>query len=91
MNTTKDNLKNTAIATVATLATASLAVAETQSVSELIDKIKSKDDKVRGAAWQSAGLLGVPAVKPLRCRYGDRPRRQTRVVESGALRWPPGC
>ena len=83
MNTTKDNLKNTAIATVATLATASLAVAETQSVSELIDKIKSKDDKVRGAAWQSAGLLGVPAVKPLVGLMTDADMETARAAKRG--------
>jgi HEAT repeat protein len=51
---------------VATAATTSLfAAAGAQPVDELITKIKDKDDKVRGAAWQNAGPLGAAAVKPL--------------------------
>jgi len=39
--------------------------AEDSPVSELIVRIKDKDDKVRGAAWQNAGKFGPPAVTPL--------------------------
>lgn len=35
------------------------------NVEELIAKIKQSDDKVRAAAWQSAGKYGAAAVKPL--------------------------
>ncbi len=48
----------------ATLTTSALA-ADAGSVSELIAKIKSTDDQVRGPAWQSAASYGAPAVKPL--------------------------
>lgn len=46
------------------IATASHA-AESVSVSDLVARIKSTDDKVRGPAWQGAGPAGAPAVKPL--------------------------
>jgi HEAT repeat protein len=39
--------------------------AEAVSVTELVSRIKSTDDKVRGPAWQGAGPVGAPAVKPL--------------------------
>jgi HEAT repeat protein len=48
----------------ATLATANHA-AEAAAVDELIAKIKSTDDKVRGPAWQGAAPYGAPALKPL--------------------------
>ncbi len=48
----------------ATLTTAGLA-AEASDVSELIAKIKSKDDAIRGPAWQGAGPVGARAVAPL--------------------------
>ena len=35
------------------------------SVEDLIARIKSKDDAVRGPAWQSAEFAGAAAVKPL--------------------------
>jgi len=35
------------------------------AIDDLIAKIKSRDDAVRGPAWQSAGSVGAPAVKPL--------------------------
>ena len=63
---TANNLKTTALVagTAAAIAGTSR-VAEAASVDELIAKIKSQDDNVRGPAWQSAGLCGAPAVKPL--------------------------
>jgi len=39
--------------------------ADSTAVSELIARIKSKDDAVRGPAWQGAGPVGAPAVGPL--------------------------
>jgi hypothetical protein len=39
--------------------------AEAVSVTDLVAGIKSTDDKVRGPAWQGAGPVGAPAVKPL--------------------------
>jgi HEAT repeat protein len=39
--------------------------AEAVSVTDLVARIKSTDDKIRGPAWQSAGPVGAPAVKPL--------------------------
>ena len=37
--------------------------AEAGSVADLVARIKSTDDKVRGPAWQGAGPAGAPAVK----------------------------
>ncbi len=52
----------TAIALAATtVSTAADAVA----VNDLVAKIKSTDDAVRGPAWQGAGPVGAPAVAPL--------------------------
>ena len=45
--------------------------AEALSVDELIVKIKSADDKVRGPAWQGAGPTGAPAVLPLAVVMSD--------------------
>jgi len=38
---------------------------EELTVDTLIAKLKDKDDKVRAAAWQAAGKVGAPAMKPL--------------------------
>lgn len=35
------------------------------TTTELIERIKSSDDKLRGEAWQTAGPVGASAVKPL--------------------------
>ena len=35
------------------------------TTAELIEKIKSNDDAVRGAAWQTAGPAGAASVQPL--------------------------
>ena len=40
-------------------------------VEELVAKIKSPDDKVRGPAWQGAARAGAPAVKPLAAVMSD--------------------
>jgi HEAT repeat protein len=42
-----------------------LKMEEELTVDQLIAKIKDPDDKVRSAAWLSAGTTGAPAVKPL--------------------------
>ncbi len=38
---------------------------ETSPVEELLARIQSTDDKVRGPAWQGAGPAGASAIKPL--------------------------
>lgn len=55
------------------LAAASGAVeaANNAGVAELVAKIRSSDDKVRGPAWQGAGPCGAPAVKPLAAVLSD--------------------
>ena len=60
----KSNTLSTLSLTAATLATNALA-ADTSDVNELVAKIKSKDDAVRGPAWQGAGPVGARAVGPL--------------------------
>lgn len=47
------------------VAASGAATAQPGSVNELIAKIKSPDDAVRGPAWQGAAPHGAPAVKPL--------------------------
>ncbi len=44
---------------------ASAVAADAAAVNDLIAKIKSTDDAVRGPAWQGAGPAGAPAVAPL--------------------------
>ena len=46
--------------------------ADSPAVAELITKIKSPDDKVRGPAWQSAGPAGAPAIAPLATVMADK-------------------
>ena len=61
-----NDIKSTALfAGAATVIASASHAAEAVSVSELVARIKSTDDKVRGPAWQSAGPVGAPAVKPL--------------------------
>jgi len=55
----------------AVFANASQAADSAPSVDELIAKIKDKDDKVRGPAWQGAGQYGANAVKPLAAVMAD--------------------
>jgi hypothetical protein len=45
--------------------TASARAADRAAVADLVARIKSPDDAVRGPAWQSAGPYGAPAVGPL--------------------------
>jgi len=65
MMTTQTSKTASLTAVAATLTTGALHAAENNAVNDLIEKIKSPDDKVRGPAWQSAAPLGAPAVKPL--------------------------
>jgi len=44
---------------------ASARAADQAAVAELVTRIKSTDDTVRGPAWQNAGPYGAPAVGPL--------------------------
>jgi len=61
-----NNLKKVLIATGAAGVMAQTApTAQAQGLDELIAGIKSSSDKVRTEAWQSAGEVGAPAVKPL--------------------------
>lgn len=45
--------------------------AEAGSVNDLVARIKSTDDAIRGPAWQGAGPVGAPAVKPLAALMTD--------------------
>lgn len=59
MNT--KSFQTTILAAAATAAASnSLTAAESGAIADLVNRIKSKDDKVRGEAWQKAG----PAVPP---------------------------
>lgn len=60
----KPDLTTTTVAAAAIVSAAAPA-AQAHAVEELISKIKSQDDKVRGPAWQKAGPAGAAAVKPL--------------------------
>jgi len=63
---TANNLKTaTTVAGAATALAKASHAAQPASVDELLAKIKSQDDNVRGPAWQGAGPCGAPAVKPL--------------------------
>jgi len=61
-----NNLKKVSLAAGAAGVMAQTAsTAQGQGVDELIAGIKDGSDKVRTEAWQSAGEVGAPAVKPL--------------------------
>ena len=64
---TSSESKTTVLATAAAMATAGpgLAAAGPGPVEDFIARIQSKDDTVRGPAWQTAARWGAPAVKPL--------------------------
>lgn len=63
--TTNDIKTASLVAAAAAVITETTHAADAAAVSELIEKIKSPDDKVRGPAWQAAAPLGAPAIKPL--------------------------
>jgi HEAT repeat protein len=56
---------------VATLATAAASTLTANSVDELVNRIRSQDDDVRGDAWQNAGPAGAPAIQPLAALMTD--------------------
>jgi HEAT repeat protein len=63
---TTNEIKNASItAATATVIAGTSHAADSAAVSDLIEKIKSKDDKIRGPAWQGAAPLGAPTIKPL--------------------------
>jgi HEAT repeat protein len=82
----KPNLKNAALATGAALAAASSSAADNSSVDDLIAKLRSPDDKVRTEAWQSAGDLGAPAVRPLANLMSDSELEVARAAKRGLWR-----
>ena len=59
----KDQTLLTAATAVSLVATSN--AAEPSTVADLVAKIKSADDQVRGPAWQGAAPAGAPAVGPL--------------------------
>lgn len=61
-----NELKTAAVvAAAATVAANASRAANAGSVDDLAARIQSKDDAVRGPAWQGAASYGAPAVKPL--------------------------
>ena len=66
-----------------------------QTIEGLIERIKSSDDAVSGAAWQNAGAYGAPAVQPLaelmshpEFELARKARRALyRVVRRGGYPW----
>jgi HEAT repeat protein len=71
-----------AAAALAVLATTRLVSGEgAQPLTELIAKIKSTDDQIRGPAWQSAGPYGAPAVKPLANLMADSEMEVARAAK----------
>ena len=76
-------------AAAATVIVGAAHAAEKVSVDELITKIKNKDDKVRGPAWQGAGPAGAAAVKPLAEVMSDSEfAAAVRGVQLGNHWWP---
>lgn len=69
MNTTQETTRASIPAAVAVITPLVASVGEAAPnpalVDDLIAAIKNPDDKIRGPAWQNAGPLGAPAVKPL--------------------------
>jgi HEAT repeat protein len=65
-NNMKTDRSTSAVTTAGATALAStVTAAAALNVEDLVSRIGSHDDKVRGPAWQKAGPLGAPAVKPL--------------------------
>ena len=52
-------------------------------VSELIKEIKSKEPATRTAAWQQAGSIGAPAIKPLAKLYTHEHQEVSRAAKRG--------
>jgi hypothetical protein len=53
------------ISAAATVLAGAALAAEPPAVKDLIDKVSSPDDKIRGPAWQGAGPVGAPAIGAL--------------------------
>lgn len=65
MSKLDSSLSSTLAAGAAMAAATGVQAAATAAVDPLIAKIRTKDDAVRGPAWQGAAPHGAPAVKPL--------------------------
>ncbi len=74
--------KASAVAAAGVLAT-STQTARAQAADELVAKIKSTDEAVRTEAWQSAGGIGAPAVKPLAVTMLDKDLEVARAAKRG--------
>lgn len=77
----KPHFKDAALAAGATLFATSLSAAEPPAVTELLTKLKDPNDKVRGDAWQNAGPLGAPAVRPLAGLMNDADMETARAAK----------
>ena len=81
---TTNEFKTAAIVTgAATVIANASQAADAGSVDDLIAKIKSQDDKIRGPAWQGAGPAGAPAVKPLAAVMMDENFEVARSAKRG--------
>ena len=81
---TTNEFKTAAIVTgAATVIANTSQAAEAGSVDDLIARIKSQDDKIRGPAWQGAGPAGAPAVKPLAAVMMDENFEVARSAKRG--------
>jgi len=57
-----------------------------ETAGDLVERIKSQDDKIRGPAWQSAEVAGAPAVKPLAEVMMDPDFEVARAAKRGLYR-----
>ena len=57
--------------------------AANEAVDDLVARIRDKNDKVRGEAWQNAGRFGAPAVKPLAAVMSDEDFEIARAAKRG--------
>lgn len=74
---------NLLTATVAAGTALTALAADPSAVADLVAKIKSTDDKVRGPAWQGAGPAGAPAVGPLAAVMTDADFEIARSAKRG--------
>jgi len=54
------------------------------TIDELVSKISGKDEGARGEAWQNAGPLGAPAIKPLTPLMADKDTEVRRAATRAA-------
>lgn len=85
MTTNDPKTPATPAATAAAITNATPA-ASANSVNDLVSKIKSTDDNVRGPALQDAGAAGAPAVKPLAAMLTDSDFEIVRVAKRALYR-----